>query len=150
MVQAWEEGHLSLNAAELLAGRVHLDPFNGIVAAVQLVLDLQVYRSPRTHNHREMNTERKRKEKKEEKKKHHKSQYLNEEKGFSEKEMISQHRLINHLDYCSKSTFPEQLELLKLTEVTGELFLHHCTKRGAEKVTPRDNRRCKIHIYVWK
>lgn len=55
---------------------------------------------------------------------------------------------LNHLDDCSKSTFPQQLELLKLNEVTGELFLHHRTERGTEKVIPRDYRRRKIHIQV--
>lgn len=44
MVQTGEEGHLPLNTPELFAGWVHLDPFDGIVTAIQLVLDLEVHR----------------------------------------------------------------------------------------------------------
>lgn len=51
MVQAGEEGHLPLNTPELLAGWIHLDPFDGVVAAIQLVLDLEVHGISQIHNH---------------------------------------------------------------------------------------------------
>lgn len=52
VVEAREECHLALDAAKLLTGRIDLDSFHSIVAAIQLVLDLYKDGQPQTQEPR--------------------------------------------------------------------------------------------------
>lgn len=119
VVEARQQRDLALDPPELLTGRIHLDPLDRVITAVQLILDLR-RKTPRDEGNHFKNT------------------------GSGQRGQIEG----QYLNDGAERALPQQLQLRELVVVARELLLHLRTEGGAEEVAARHDRGGEIHARV--